>query len=244
MGSFTEDAAWSLVCHCCGALVNCPRSSVSILVVYPPWTKVMSLVASKNLLKFTEAIRRAYPEFTTTRDALTDRRDRQSTWFNNIQDLFLSSMFTFFGTLPSACCLLCVNDVWEHTGRLLALFCKWRRSGDTQRCTKQTIIEYEAAGDKAETKLGYCIVTTWGVLPSMTSTTSRHYDYISKRTKPKQEYLSRWQDVRFSWRVSTGRSSRFKFSLPSCNEFSTFIFGTQDKNFRNMINHSLDQGIK
>ena len=56
----------------------------------------MSLVAAKNFLKFKEAIRRAYPEFTTTRDALTDRRDRQSTWFNNIQDLSLSSDFNFY----------------------------------------------------------------------------------------------------------------------------------------------------
>jgi hypothetical protein len=40
--------------------------------------EVMSLVAAKNFLKFKEAIRRAYPEFTTTRDALTDTRDRKS----------------------------------------------------------------------------------------------------------------------------------------------------------------------
>ena len=51
----------------------------------------MSLVAAKDFLKFKEAIRRVYPEFTTTRDALTDRRDRQSMWFDNIQDLSLSS---------------------------------------------------------------------------------------------------------------------------------------------------------
>ena len=57
---------------------------------------VMSLVATKNFLKFKEAIRCAYPKFTTTRVALTDRRDRQSMWFNNIQDLSLSSDFSFY----------------------------------------------------------------------------------------------------------------------------------------------------
>ena len=56
----------------------------------------MSLVAAKNFLKFKEAVRRAYSEFTTTRDALADRRDRQSMWFNSIQDLSLSSDFNFY----------------------------------------------------------------------------------------------------------------------------------------------------
>ena len=58
----------------------------------------------------------------------------------------------------------------------------------------------------------------------MNVTTSRHHDCISKRTKTKQEYLSRWQEVRFSWRVFIGRSFRVKIILPSCDDFSLFIF--------------------
>ena len=68
----------------------------------------MSLVAAKNFLKFKEAIRRAYPEFTMTRDALTDARDRQSMQFDNIQDLFLSSDFNFsFGVVSSGSAAVC-----------------------------------------------------------------------------------------------------------------------------------------
>jgi hypothetical protein len=161
----------------------------------------MSLVAAKNFLKFKEAIRRAYPEFTTTRDALTFSRDRQSMWFNNWSSI---SKFKFnvyfqihvFGTMSVQLLFIVVycawtptlDTFWDFSPPLGKKIGSRRRSG--RRCKN--------AGDKAETKrIQHCNVTRRE--PELIVTTSNIEFWLShftqdilKHRRARQWSLSHW----------------------------------------------------
>ena len=100
---FNQDAASSLGrCKRSSArlssTVNCPW------LLFPHGTTVMSLVAMKIYLPSCckKALRRANPKF-QRQGLLNHETCRHSLWFNNIQDLFLSSTFnnTTFSAQPS-----------------------------------------------------------------------------------------------------------------------------------------------
>ena len=101
---FNKDAASSLgrckrLSACLSSTVNCPWS------LFPHGTTVMSLVATKIYLPSCckKALRRANPKF-QRQGLLNHEKFRHSLWFNNIQDLFLSSKFNYttFSAQPSA----------------------------------------------------------------------------------------------------------------------------------------------
>ena len=134
---------------------------------FPPGTKVISLIAAKNFLKFKKATRCAYPKF-TTRDALTFSRDRQSMWFNNWRSI---SKFKFnvyfqihvFSTMSVQLLFIVVYCAWTLTFDTFGAFspplCKKirsrRRSG--RRCKVQ---------ETKRRQSGYNIAMSRGVNPS------------------------------------------------------------------------------
>ena len=99
-----KDAASSL--GRCKRLSACLSSTVNgPWLLFPHGTTVMSLVATKVYLPSCckKASRRANPKF-QRQGLLNHEKSRHSLWFNNIQDLFLSSKFnnTTFTAQPSA----------------------------------------------------------------------------------------------------------------------------------------------
>ena len=160
----------------------------------------MSLVATKALLKFKEAIRCSYPKF-TTRDALTFSRDRQSMWFDNWSSI---SKFKFnvyfqihvFCTMSVQLLFIVVycawtptlDTFWDFSPPLGKKIGSRRRSG--RRCKN--------AGDKAETKrIQHCNVTRRE--PELIATTSNIEFWLShftqdilKHRRARQWSLSHW----------------------------------------------------
>ena len=134
---------------------------------FPPGTKVISLIAAKNFLKFKKAIRCAYPKF-TTRDALTFSRDRLSMWFDNSSSI---SKFKFnvyfqihvFGTMSVQLLFIVVYCAWRPTFDTFRDFSP--PLGKTIRCRRRSGSRCKMQVTKRR-RSGYNIAMSRGVIPS------------------------------------------------------------------------------